>query len=125
MKKNYVILTMFAEGGVTKKVQGRAPKLDQLQTAVKGPIETIPYFTWIDTPIGGYTCGVAYCNENSKLYSPRPPLNHYATTAWWRSAGAELPDMILGDAVFIARTDEAVDDNDFTTGKVLYGKDRG
>ena len=104
---NYVILTMYAEGGVKKKVQAKSPNLDQLQQAVGGPIERLPYFTRIDTPIGEYARGVAYCNEDGKMCSPPMPQNQYATLSWWRSAEQRL-DIIVGDAVFIAKTDEEV-----------------
>lgn len=55
------------------------PTLEQLQEAVDGYIERVPYFDTID--VSGVVCGcVAYCNEDGKNLNL--PMNLGATRAW-------------------------------------------
>lgn len=91
-------LTTIAPDGATRVVLYGAPvKLDALQSAVGGHIESIPYFSKYD----GAPC-VAFCNEEGKLEGL--PVNATAT-ALWHAQGFKA-DVLCG-SVCIVQGDSA------------------
>lgn len=107
-QKNYVLITIGASGTHRKLVQSSKPTLDQMQKAVGGYIETVPCFTRLSWPLNTvYTRGAAYCNEYGKISDPPMSLNRAATLAWRQCIG-RTTDMLVGDVLFVARTDEEV-----------------
>jgi hypothetical protein len=103
-KKNYVLITMKADGTLVKVVQRGKPTLTQLQQAVGGYIEIVPYFA----RLGEYNRGTAYCNEEGKIKRPSLPYNANATRAWEFVHSLADQDNLVGDVLFVAKTDEEV-----------------
>lgn len=76
-----------------------APSLTDIQTALGGYLESIPYFQWIDYD-GRHHC-VAYCNEYGKLKNME--INHMATALWYQppNGGSKLRDVLVGPVVVL------------------------
>ena len=91
----YNIFIIRASGEVEHTTQPKAPKLDQLQAAVGGYIETVPYFTKFRM------CrrGRAYANEEGLLKGL--PMNYVASTAWRQNYN--FATVLVGDVIFYAK----------------------
>jgi hypothetical protein len=70
------------------------PTVEQLQAAVDGYIETIPFFTTFD----GREC-IAFCNEEGKLHEMAPNL--FAQALWEIAIGRSIADDFLVGPVAI------------------------
>jgi hypothetical protein len=109
-KKNYVVITIHPTGEVTKVIQEKEPKLEQLQKAVGGPIEIIPRFSQLavkqDGKVSAYNRGTCYANEEGKLPHFKLPVNMQATEMW-KDQYAYTDDYLVGDCIFVARTTES------------------
>ena len=73
---SYVVYVIAADGRVERTTQPKMPSLEQLQAAVGGYIETVPYFT----KLLGHKRGTAYCNEDGLAL--RLPHNPRASAEW-------------------------------------------
>jgi hypothetical protein len=108
-KKNYAIITIHITGKVTKVIQAKEPKLEQLQEAVGGYIERVPHFSQLaikqDGKISAYHRGTCYANEEGKLPHFNYPVNTRATEMW-KGQYAYVDQWLVGDCVFVARTTE-------------------
>lgn len=88
------------------KTYTTAIPLEELQTAVGGFIETVPYLSSITIDeIGPHKC-VAFCNEEGKLIGL--PLNVVATKMWADQLPEHfaLNDALYGDVIFVWGDDE-------------------
>lgn len=92
----YHVFVIKANGEVTETEQAKAPGLEQLQAAVGGYIETVPYFR----KFRGYARGIAYANENGLM--ERLPLNSAATAAWAANGKGHSP--LVGDVIFFSKS---------------------
>jgi hypothetical protein len=75
-----MMMTINTDGTVTTKEYKKVPpSIDEMQKAVGGYIETVPYFTTIYSGGQPHAC-VAFCNEEGKIIG----LDHNpsATTLW-------------------------------------------
>lgn len=108
-KKNYVLIIIHPDGKVTKVIQPNEPTLEQLQKAVGGYIELIPYFTQLaiqgNGKIFAYNQGIGYANEEGKLPHLNLPVNTRATEVW-KNQCAYVDQWLVGDILFVARTAE-------------------
>jgi len=77
-------MLIYSPGSMTPKVTKLAasPQLSDLQGAVGGYIEAVPYFQTIQRFAKIQTC-VAFCNEHGKLDGL--PINEHATWLWYRA----------------------------------------
>jgi hypothetical protein len=91
----YNVYVIRANGKVEHSTQPKAPQLAQLQAAVGGYIETVPYFT----KYNGLKRGRAYANEEGLLKSL--PYNHNASMAWKESY--KFATGLVGDVIFYAK----------------------
>lgn len=89
----YDVTIIKTDGTQTTVRQPKAPTLEQLQKAVGGWIETVPYFTKFE----GRGRGRAYANEEGLLKAL--PLNREATTAW-RACAPTVASLLVGDVIF-------------------------
>lgn len=78
------------------------PRFEEIQGAVLGYLETVPYFTQFE----GASC-VAFCNEEGKLHDL--DLNEAATADWHQQLDGIVSDVLVGpvailqgDAAFMA-----------------------
>lgn len=93
MKGKLTIIGTDASETVT--VLTAAPELEQLQAAVGGSIEVVPYFT----KFRGATC-VVFCHEEGKLIGLRPNL--LAQVLWERAVGrVVVGDLLVGPIAII------------------------
>jgi hypothetical protein len=77
----YILITLHENGSRSIERLKKQPTLEQLQKAVMGYIETVPYFTVLeDATTGRLSRGRAYCNENGLAEGFR--FNQQATQAW-------------------------------------------
>lgn len=79
-----------------------APDYTELQTAVDGFIELVPFFTIFKNE----EC-VAFCNEEGKIFNLE--VNESATALWAESMnrqGMPLGDVLMGTVVIITGDDE-------------------
>ena len=86
------MITFTPGKGRTLREFDREPKLEELQDAVGGYIENVPYFTTISYGGAVLNCK-ALCNEYGK--NEHMPINEAATKAWeWalQRQGIELRD---------------------------------
>lgn len=79
----YAVFTIHPSGKVDKVLQEKAPKLDQLQAAVQGYIETVPYFTKMTLDGTQYKHCTAYANEEGLLRGMQ--MNLLASLLWRES----------------------------------------
>ena len=95
----YRIYILKSDGTRMVTEQPKAPELEQLQAAVGGYIETIPYFTKFE----GLKRGRAYCNEEGLVKGL--PFNRDATKAWREACpdGEESMMQLHGDVIFYAK----------------------
>jgi len=93
MKGTVTILK--ADGSVSIRYVTAPLALEELQAAVGGYIETVPYFD----KYGPHDC-VAFCNEEGKLNNL--PLNEQATQAWQEAVGQPLGDVLVGDIIILS-----------------------
>jgi len=89
--------TIKVDGGIITQEYMRPITLDELQAAVGGPIEMVPYFTRYK----GERC-FAFCNEEGKGMGLPP--NKEATTLWYCQV---VPEDILVGNVIIVQGDRA------------------
>ena len=83
----YYVTIIQPSGEVTTTHQPAAPDYTQLQSAVGGLIETVPYFdTYKKKPC------VAFCNEEGKLEGLE--FNLGASIAWSVALGVPFPAMV-------------------------------
>lgn len=95
----YNIFILRADGKVEHSTQPKAPKLDQLQTAVGGYIETVPYFSHFKYKGVKYKRGRAYANEEGILKGLA--FNTDATRAWKLCYAYGYG--LVGDIIFFAK----------------------
>jgi hypothetical protein len=95
------LTTITPSGNVTTLELDRLPTLEEMQRAVGGYIETVPYFDRFD----GKPC-VAFCNEEGKLQGE--PINDRATGLWVTCLQSRnmVPHDILVGAVAIVTGDD-------------------
>jgi hypothetical protein len=108
-QKNYVMIIMHTDGNITKIVQKNGFTLEQLQKGVKGYIQQLPRFTSLNVIIDAvpfaYSRGMCYANEEGQLHGL--PINRKATAEWYRQFSS-VDYYLVGDVVFVARTEEDV-----------------
>lgn len=93
MKGKLTILKV--DGSVSETDLTSSPSLEQLQAAVGGYIEVVPFFTRYK----GQSC-VAFCNEEGKCNGL--PLNKDATMLWYVSMSRSYAeDYLVGDIAII------------------------
>lgn len=95
----YNVFILRVGGQVEHSTQDNAPKLPQLQSAVGGYIETVPYFTNFTYNGKKYKRGRAYANEEGLLRNL--PLNITASVAW-RTCFRHATSLV-GDVIFFAK----------------------
>lgn len=88
----YQITIIKTDGTEVTTVQPHKPDLEQLQNAVGGLIETVPYFTKFKG-----RRGVAYANEEGLLMGL--PMNRAASAAW-RECAPGIGTGLVGDVIF-------------------------
>lgn len=110
-RKNYVVVIIHHTGKVTKVIQAKEPKLEELQKIVGGYIERIPHFSQLAVRSGdekkvyAYQGGHCYANEEGKL--KEMPLNMLAWEVW-KGQYAFVDQHLVGDVVFVAKTTEPI-----------------
>lgn len=93
MKGKLTILKV--DGTKTVTELDRAATLDELQAAVGGYIETVPFLEKYEGDPA-----VAFCNEEGKLNGL--PVNQTADNVWAANlAGTERWDVLVGDIVIL------------------------
>lgn len=103
----YNIFVIYASGAVEHSMQNEAPKLAQLQKAVGGYIETVPYFTNFTHGGVKYQRGKAFANEEGLLKGL--PFNNTATNAWRncpqfrRFHFNAMSATLVGDVIFYSK----------------------
>jgi hypothetical protein len=95
----YNVFIIRADGSIEFTVQQGAPKLKQLQDAVGGWIETIPYFHKFEFGGRWFRRGRAFANEEGLLRGLPP--NSRATSAWRQSFSGAYG--LVGDVIFYAK----------------------
>lgn len=100
MKGEFFVIA--PSGEVSRRALTSPPTLADLQAAVGGFIEAVPYFDRFE----GAAC-VAFCNEEGKL--DFLPVNVWATRYWANAMGGNPGDVLVGpvcvvcgDAEFLA-----------------------
>lgn len=73
------MLILNADGGMVVRALHKTPQLDELQEAVGGNIEHVPYFDEVEYGGKRYACA-AFCHEEGKLNGQ--PMNLRATQMW-------------------------------------------
>lgn len=100
----YTVYIFKANGVVVSGTQPKQPTLAQLQQAVGGYIETVPYFN----AYANLKRGTCYADEDGILKNK--PVNTKATELWRQNAeryGLTLRQNLCGDVVFYAKFKEA------------------
>lgn len=100
-------LTIISPDGVITYKDVAAPLLDDLQEAVEGSIETVPYWTrWHDRSTRQEFPCVAFCNEEGKLKGLE--ANLVATFLWQVNSprGRATGDLLVGPVVIVTGDDE-------------------
>jgi hypothetical protein len=94
------LYTLLPSGKVEATPLERLPTLEEMQRAVGGYIETVPYLDQYD----GKPC-VAFCNEEGKLKAE--PINDRATGLWVQALKRRnmVPNDILVGAIAIVTGD--------------------
>lgn len=102
MKGHMILVTAKGEYKITRL--SSAPDIDQLQAAVRGHIEVVPFFN----KFMGYRC-VAFCNEEGKLKNL--PVNTKAQGLWASALDRAFikEDTLVGDVVIISGDDELLE----------------
>jgi hypothetical protein len=95
------LTTIAPDGTATFITLTGSPTLEQLQTAVGGHIEVVPYFT----KFNGEQC-VAFCNEEGKLVGL--PANRLAQMFWERAVGRRISGDYLVGSIAIITGDDAL-----------------
>ena len=85
-------------GEITQQDYASEVPLKDLNDAVGGYLETIPYFNTFD----GKFC-IAFCNEHSKIN--RLPANEPATHLWYRQTNRMIPGDYLAGSIAILTGD--------------------
>lgn len=97
MKGKMIVIRADGSGDTTELTA--VPKLETLQIAVGGYIETVPYFDTYE----GAPC-VAFCNEEGKLDGSR--FNRDASNAWLKAMHPSTHgDVLFGDVVILQGDD--------------------
>lgn len=99
----YAVYIFKTNGEVIATTQAKAPSLEQMQSAVGGYIETVPYFNAYCNLKRGY----CYADEEGLL--KRKPVNTKATELWRQNAeryGLTLTQNLVGDVIFYAKVKE-------------------
>jgi hypothetical protein len=79
---------------VTEYHKGTKPTLKDLQDAVGGYIEQVPFFQAYEGEPA-----VMYCDEEGKLKDKRP--NASATNIWKIELGTPYDDILVGDCIIV------------------------
>ena|SRR5215469_2981486 len=87
-------ITITPDGKIEKKEITEAPEGEEINKAVGGYFELVPYFTNYD----GMPC-IAFCNEYGKIN--KLPFNSTATNAWEDVAPVNGQDHLVGTVVII------------------------
>jgi hypothetical protein len=95
----YNVFIIRASGEVEHTTQPKAPALKQLQEAVGGWIETVPYFHKLQWKGQWYRRGRAYANEEGILKGQ--PVNITASHMWKESFNGAYG--LVGDVIFYAK----------------------
>lgn len=93
------LITIKIDGTEDRITVDDVPTLDQMQSAVGGYIETVPYFERFE----GKPC-VAFCDEEGKL--KQKPINEKATMKWAQHFDGPIDDVLVGDIFIITGTPE-------------------
>lgn len=96
----YAVYILKADGSIDASTQDKAPTLEQMQAAVGGYIETVPYFT----AYCNHKRGQCYANEDGILKGL--PVNTKATELWRQNVeryGATLRQLLHGNVIFFAK----------------------
>lgn len=101
----YHVFTIATDGTVTKEEQKKAPDLAQLQKAVGGYIETIPYVTTFEHDGITYKRGTACANEEGLL---KGHAENPIATKLYRDALVKHCGMTLGQCAFYGIVGPAV-----------------
>jgi hypothetical protein len=89
------LIVIQPDSTVTVRPLDGPPGLQELQEAVRGHIEVVPWFT----AFCGFPC-VAFCNEEGKLEGM--PVNAVATMHWVMAVGRQIDnDVLVGPVVII------------------------
>jgi hypothetical protein len=100
------MITISPQGTVNRIPLTKFPALEQLQKAVDGYIELVPYFNKFE----GNPC-LAFCNEYGKL--KHFPLNQIATNLWMEAFGQSVvPDYLVGTIVIVSGPKEFLKDEE-------------
>jgi hypothetical protein len=101
--KKYLI-TVPPNGKITTQEITKVPNLEQLQKAVGGYIELIPYFSKYE----GKKC-IALCNENGKIKGL--PANRIAQKLWETAYGSPIRlDHLVGSIAIIVGPPEFLEE---------------
>ena len=97
-------LHIIDDGVAESRTLLAVPELEELQEAVRGYIEQIPYFEIYE----GQPC-IAFCNEEAKLHGF--PYNHPANSAWriaFKAATGKTPepDYLVGPIAIVTGDEE-------------------
>jgi hypothetical protein len=103
---NGTMIIITSSGTRTEKPLVSPPTLKELQHAVQGYIEKVPYFDRYLHETGMRDC-LVYCNEDGKL--KQMPVNTEATRLWRLSAtgdeNSQLGDILVGHIVILIGDD--------------------
>lgn len=99
----YAVLVIKTDGTIVKTVQPKKPNYKQLNEAVGGYIETLPYFTRVVHEGVEYKRGTAFCHEEGKVRGMA--VNARATALWIMSCPEGDPGrmVLAGDVIFYAK----------------------
>lgn len=107
--RNNVKIIVRSDGSVEKKLfrHGHRFSLEELQEGVSGYIQVVPHFHLLSYDGHTYERGTAYVNEDGGVLKTPLPPNPRASLMW----GAQYSNAwtLLGDLVYVARTDEELE----------------
>jgi len=86
---------------ITHPTVAKGPGLEQIQEAVGGWIEKVPFFDTYNNQRA-----VCYCNEEGKL--DRLPYNEKATQLWQAQNQNRLDDALVGDVAILSGDKEFI-----------------
>jgi hypothetical protein len=91
----YHLTTINTDGSIEEREQTKCPDIEQLQEAVGGYVESVPYWQKHD----GKRAWVI-CNEEGKLHGL--PVNCTATLMWHDAQKLVRADVLVGNIVIVA-----------------------
>lgn len=98
-----IILTLPVMDEITWKKVDHPNILKEIQEAVGGHIEAVPYFNKFTWRSKKRDC-VAFCNEEGKLKGL--PMNRRATLAWCEALKMIPADVLVGNIAIVMGDDE-------------------